>query len=294
MAGVLNMKKSVFYSITTVLLIQAAVYVILSLGSLIDIVSFMTSGSQPDLSYLSFMAILYDSKLDFVTSSWSVLLSFIAVITFLALAYIYEFQSDIGRIWLILAIATAFWFGGEFIWFYFTITTGVPETVTIADFSWLLGYPFFFIGLYLLNKQIGLKTDKVKFWIYTVIIGLFSVVVLYVLGTAIFVPDSVLSDNLVYYSYVLGDLIMLYLSGLIFIKFSSGAEIRRSYMILILSFLITAIADFTYDYTSYITSPQIYQTYSFDFADALYIVGYTLLAVGALTYYHLVSKALSD
>jgi len=288
------MKKSTFQLIVVVLLGQALIYVLLSVGSVLDLASYVTSGQQPVLSGLSFLAILKDPQYDFITSIWSVLLSGLAAIIFLVLSYIYEFKSETGRIWLILAIATAFWWGGETIWFYFTITTGVPETVTIADYVWLLGYPFYFLGLYLLNKKIGLETEKTKFFIYTAVIGIFSLIVLYVLGTAIFVPDSDMFSNLVYYGYVLGDLIMLYLAGLIFIKFSGGAEIRRSYMILILSFLITAIADFVYDFTSYVTSPPIYQTYSFDFADALYIVGYTLLAVGGLTYYYTVSKVLSD
>ena len=288
----LGMKKSVFYSIIGLLIIQAFIYTILSLGSVIDLITYASSGSQPDLTYLSVLAIPFNNDLSVVTSAWSVIISLSAVITFLALAYIYELKSDIGRIWFILAIATALWFGGEFIWFYLTITTGVPDQVTLADFSWLLGYPFYFLGLFLLNRQIGLPTGKRKFYLFTAILGIFSIIALYVLGVAIFTPDSALIDSLVYYAYVLGDLIMLYLAGLIFMKFSSGAEIRRSYMILILAFLITAIADFIFDFSYYVLG--IYQTYSFDIADAFYIIGYTLLTVGALTYYHLVSSALAD
>ena len=287
------MKTSIFYTITTILAIQALIYTILSLGSLIDTVTYLTSNQQPDLTSLSFLALIPNSNLNILTSAWSTILALAATLTFLILAYLYGFKSELGRIWLILAIATGLWFGGEFLWFYFVVANGeIPDGVTIADFSWLLGYPFYFFGLLLLNRQIGLSIKKNQLYLYSAVLGVFSVIVLYILGTNIYTQDSLLFDSTVYYSYVIGDLIMLYLAGLIFLKFSSGAEIRKPYMLLILAFLTTALADFLYDFTSYILG--IYQTYAFDFADSLYIIGYTLLTVGALTYYYLVSKVLSD
>ena len=288
------MNKSQFYLISGVLGLQALIYLVLSLGSVVDIITYLLSGVQSDLSYLSILALPSTTDLSNVTSIWSVTLSFLGAITFLILAYTYGFKTELGRIWVIFAIATFLYFGGESIWFYYVFTTGtIPNGVTLADVSWLSGYPFYIIGLLLLNRQIALSIKKSTFYIFTIIVGIISLVILYILGIAIYaVPDTSFIDSTVYYSYVIGDLLVLYLAVLIFLKFSGGGEIRRSYMLLILAFIANAAGDILYAFTSYILG--IYQTYAFDFADAMFIIGYTLLIIGPLTYYYLVSKVYGE
>ena len=267
---------------------------VLSLGSVVDIITYLLSGTQSDLSYLSILALPPTTDLSNITSLWSVILSFLGAITFLILAYTYGFKTELGRLWVIFSIASYLYFGGESIWFYYVFTTGTfPIEVTLADVSWLSGYPFYIIGLLLLNRQIALSIKTIIFFIFTIIMGLISLGILYILGTYIYaVPDTSFIDSTVYYSYVIGDLLVLYLAALIFLKFSSGGEIRRSYMLLILAFIANAAGDILYAYTSYILG--IYQTYAFDFTDAMFIIGYTLLIIGPLTYYYLVNKVLAE
>ncbi len=291
------MKSSYFKLLTAILLFQSLLYTILSLGSILDIISFLSTNQQPDLNVFQILAIKstsdLGSTLNNITSMWSVILAFAAVAAFIILAYMYDFTSTMGRIWLLFAIGTAFWFGGEFIWFYLVLTEGgIPDSISLADISWLLGYPVFIIGLFLLNKEINLainKNTKIGFYILWAI---FSSIILLVLGNAMFTPDAILLDSIVYYAYIIGDLIILLLVGLLVLKFSGGAEIRKSYFLLIVGFFATALGDIIYAITAYILA--IYQTYAFDFADALFIWGYTLLTVGAITYYYLVSKVLAD
>ena len=212
------MKDSLFRIIIGILLIQALIYTILSLGSTIDLFTFLTSGQQPDLNYLGFFAILSGSNLGTslgnYTAFWSVVLSFVGAVAFLVLSYLYDFTSKMGRIWVVFALGLFLWFGGEFMWFYFVLTTGtIPDGITIADVSWLLGYPAFFAGLILLNREIGLEIKKNVLYIFLIVIGLFSIVVLYFLGTAIFFTGSNLLDTTFYYLYFVVDLITIYLAG---------------------------------------------------------------------------------
>lgn len=291
------MKDSVFRIVIGILFVQALIYTLLSLGSTIDFFSYVISSNQPNLSFLGFFAILTNStlgsKLGTYTSLWSVVLSFIGAISFFFLAYIYDYTSKMGRIWVLFAIGTTFWFGGEFMWFYFVLTTGtIPDGITVADISWLLGYPAYFAGLILLNKELALEIKNNVLYSFLGILGFFSIIVLYFLGISLFVAGSPVLDNTIYYLYMVGDLIILLLAGLIFLKFSSGGEIRKSYFLLIIAFLVTAIADLLYAYNYDILG--IYETYAFDIVDVLYIWGYTLLIVGPLTYYQFVSKVLSD
>ena len=291
------MKSSYFKIITVLLLFQALVYTILSIGSILDIISFLSSNQQPDLNVFQLLAIQSSSdvgsSLNTVTSIWSVILSLAAVGAFISLAYMYDFTSNMGKIWLLFAVGTALWFGGEFIWFYLVLTEGsIPDSISLADISWLLGYPVYIIGLFLLNKEIDLNIKKNVRMIFYGFMAVFSATILLVLGNAMFTPDAPLLDSIVYYAYTVGDLIILLLVGLLVLKFSGGAEIRKSYLLLIVGFFAISLGDIIYAITAYIL--DIYQTYAFDFADALFIWGYTLLTVGALMYYHLVSKVLSE
>ena len=130
-------------------------------------------------------------------------------------------------------------------------------------------------------------------------VGQGSSVLLFILGPAMIegVEDSV--EIAVSLFYPIGDLTVQFFAGLIFLKFSEGAEIRRSYGLIIVSFIITAIGDILYAVAESLwwleaEEASIYGWYGFDLADSLFIWGYALLIIGGLTYYYLISKVLSE
>jgi hypothetical protein len=284
------MKSSSYYIISVFLLLQASLYSLLSLGSTIDFLTFVFTGEASDLSSLSILAVLYDPGIANITSLWSTILAFFAMLTFITLAYLYEFGSDLGRTWLILAIGIGLWTIGEFLWFFFVYTEGEAPYPSIADAAWIIGYPVLVFGLIFLNRHISLEVPNRSKIIFSVILFIIGIFILFTLGTSLFENDFIEATIGIFYP--LGDLFVLLFAGLIVLKFSGGAEIRKSYFILVLAFILTSIGDILYSFNELIYG--IYGAYAFDIADAFFIWGYTLLIVGALTYYHLVNKLTSN
>ena len=285
------MNKNIFKLIVGILVIQMLVYLILSLGSLLDFIFYTLNGVQEDFTYLGPLAIEYSDNLAPILSSWSFILALLATVTFFALAYLYDFGTDLGKTWIVIAIGIALWTGGELIWLYYVFIAGEAPYPGLADVSWILGYPVLVFGLVLLNRQIALEISKKALYIYTAVMVVFSSLLLMVLIPP-FTTDVEPLEAMVGLFYPIGDLFVLYFAGLIVLKFTADAEIRRSYILIVLSFIITSIGDIFYAFTASLQG--IYNYYAFDVADGLFIGGYTLLIVGGLAYYHLVSNVLAD
>ncbi|MHA2366184.1 MAG: hypothetical protein ACXAC7_19645, partial [Candidatus Hodarchaeales archaeon] len=159
-----------------------------------------------------------------------------------------------------------------------------------ADVIWILAFLPLIYGLYALNKQFQIEVNRILLLFFSLILLIIGVSVLVYLGPIV-IEDVETAEAVAGFAYPLFDMILLFFAGRFLFKLLlSGGQLNKAWFLIAISFVVDAFADSGYIYQEWVL--ETYGYFAFEFVDALFILSYVLLAIGAFTYYHMVSKAL--
>lgn len=242
--------------------------------SLLGIFFLISIGIYIFIPMESFTSTVLTDILPILAASFAVIAGFYAY-------KIYGWKSVQGKIWLLLTLGIFFWFLGEFTWFVYEIMLRIPNPFpSLADAAWLLGYPIIFLSLILLWRSTGIIPAKKIIFIF-IATALAAVVSSYFLLGPIATDIEIShTERFLDLAYPIGDLIIIF--GALIVPFVFGKGIlSRSWFIISLGFLASAVADTLF---SYLTWNEIYFTAGNIFistiTDSLWILGYLIIAFG--------------
>ncbi|MFW9991152.1 MAG: hypothetical protein ACFFD4_03750 [Candidatus Odinarchaeota archaeon] len=210
-------------------------------------------------------------------------------IIYILVAQKFNLETTSGKIWLLLGIGFVFWGIGDFLWAIFEIVLSTDNPfASFPDVAWMLGYPFFFAGLLWEFKIIDIEVEKRN----VVLLLLFDIAIALIVSFLVLIPiltytEEVipLFDLTIYLYYPIADLLIIFITGLIFLKFRGG-KIAWPWFIVVAGFFIMSIAD---TYFNWLTWQDLYGSYSI--FDVIYYLAYIVLIAGGLEMHKLLSKA---
>ena len=184
----------------------------------------------------------------------------LALAAALAVAYTalsaYGWKTLSGKIWFYIALGCLLWALGDIGWAVYELILGIETPYpSFADVIWLLAYPFFWFALvkeYRLLEAAPSKSASIIFlaifgalcwYIWSFVIGPMAE---YPIG-----PDFTFEQKFVSILYPSLDLVLIFFTGLIFIKFRRGARISPAWFFLLLAFLVSALADTWFMYLTW-------------------------------------------
>lgn len=124
----------------------------------------------------------------------------------------YQHKSPHGRALLFISMAMLLWFMGEVAFFWFQFIVDINPYPSIADISFLAGYPLLLVGL-----LTEIKTSKSTFKNTNQFIQLLITIIMIMLGLAVlyfgvflaYASGEPIVNNLVAMAYGVGDLILI-------------------------------------------------------------------------------------
>jgi hypothetical protein len=220
---------------------------------------------------------------------FSVLWSGLAIAFFFRNAALFGLKTPVGKVWLLLGIGLTTWFIGDLVYSLLEIFALDSEYPSPADYSYLLGYPFLILGILLQISQIK-STMEAKFkgiilLFIVVFLILGSIFILYPL--AILPTGSEFSSEEKFFSlyYPIGDFIIGTLIMILAYRFWGG-EFSKSWFILCLGFVWSAVYDLVFSYR---------ELYGFEnlgiITDHFYNAFYMIFVIGAAHLYATVKNA---
>ncbi|MEM0473146.1 MAG: hypothetical protein QXF88_00290 [Candidatus Aenigmatarchaeota archaeon] len=187
----------------------------------------------------------------------------------------YGFNSIQGKSLFFMFLGALSWFLGEATWFLYELNGIMSPNISIADFFWILGYPFFIIGLFNLFKISKSKITTTKI-VFSAAITLFITIFTYILIEFSY-KNITLVEEILILSYVFLDALLL-IKTFIVVSNIRKSEFFKPWSIILLSFSLILIADIIY-----YNIVEIYETG--EWIDLLWILSYLSLGYGF--YYHL-------
>lgn len=229
---------------------------------------------------------IYDQVGD-ITVSWVydvsiVVVAFLGAVLAMMLAQALERGEVLRTMWLMLGMGLILWGGGEAIWAVYDLLLEEPESVTLADFLWVIGYIPLFIALYLRFRTLRASPERGR------IIAVVLIAALLIALAAIYVFQPILADEelsslerIVYILYPVGDLIIGILALLVVFTLSGGA-LSRPWALIASGFLIVAVADLLYSYAEWQGTYQPEGTTNLisGLTDVPYYASYLLIVLG--------------
>lgn len=190
-----------------------------------------------------------------------------------------------GLVWLLLSLGIFLWLMGETLWLYLEAVTGEPPFPSAADYCWLLGYPVLFLAFYSEYRRLGVTLDMKKKWgafLLVIAAGLIMVwVLLYDIASS---PDVSSVEKFLDIAYPIGDLALFCVVLLVSLVYLGG-RLGRAWLIISLGFVLHSFADLAFSYL------QWEETYwSGHPIDLLWLLGYSVVFVGAYMYRHAYEK----
>ena len=231
-------RKTLYWLFAYVLLVIAAFYFRESLGRLNDMISIITPAITVYFGYKAYK--FFGSK------------------------------SLQGKSILLITICMGLFLFGDFYWILHD-----KEVISIADLLWLLGYPFFIVGIYL--GVIIIDPDFFKQRKNMLVTGLLLIVAAMYLK---FFPLSWNSEagfleNLVTYGYVIADVMLLFFTLLVvYVSYLiRSGKYFKFWVAVGIGNILFLVADSLYaiNYATYISG---------DFVDMIWILGYIAYAIG--------------
>jgi hypothetical protein len=205
-----------------------------------------------------------------------------AVLPVAAAGYTYLKVKERGKegvVWLLLCIGLLLWLGGETLWFYLeTVTQEVPYP-SMADVSWLLGYPVLFAAFYMeysrLDVDVGIKKKAGILGIVLLVLIVMTWVLLYPIA----VSDEVTNvEKFLDLAYPVGDLAILYVALLV-TSLYLGGRLGNAWLLICIGFILYVAADLTF---SYLNWEEIY--WSGNPLEVLWLIGDVIVFWGAAMY----------
>lgn len=183
------------------------------------------------------------------------------------------------RHWIFITAGLALWASAEFILLIHLVLLGEAPLFSLADFLWLMGYPFLLHGISgiarpisKLLRQAGLKSEKqVRSFIHILVLAL-AFVILAMRGPVILEKGV---SEIIMTLYVILDLSLLTLAFSVVAVFYPGSY-AFPLTLICASFAILAVSDLLY---------MIARTYELAPADLIYAFTYVTLTVGLYLYW---------
>jgi hypothetical protein len=237
------------------------------------------------LFFLIFLSVILIVKEDFLYRTFTDnLIIMISTAAFIASLFTFKelgFASKEGKVWFFLMLGCFVSAVAEIIWTYYEILLRVNPYPSLADIGYLSCYIFFIISFlmeYLIIKESLQKNIAVFPVLATILLG--AVMVYFVLIPIAVDPDYDLLSKIVGYSYLVGDMLLVFLSLLIFFSFR-GAKISSSWLMIATALMLWGITDMVFTYVDWV---GLYEGTYLVLTDIGYISSYIFLAFGA--YYH--------
>jgi hypothetical protein len=206
-----------------------------------------------------------------------IFLSFLAFISGIYAFKLHGFKSLQGKALLYLSIGIFFWFLGETTWGIYEIFLGIKSPfASLADVFWLIGYPFFLIGLYSLRRLSCSPIKKAKL-LFLILIAIFICsFMLYLAFPNLTSSELSIQEKFSTSGYVIGDMLIL-----VFLTFATTnllqAKTFKAYSLIIVAIMLMSLADIYY-----MNFSEVYEVGNL--IDLAWNLGYILLALGFL--YH--------
>lgn len=184
-----------------------------------------------------------------------------------------------GTVWLLLCMGLLLWLGGETLWFWLeTVTQEVPYP-SVADVSWILGYPLLFFAFFLeynrLDIDLGIKKKAGVCVLILLVLITMTWGLLYPIAVSYEVTAVEKILNLV---YPVGDVALLYV-GLLVTSVYLGGRLGRAWLLICIGFFVYAAADLAFSYLSW---EEIY--WSGNPLEILWLIGDIIVFWGAALY----------
>ena len=185
----------------------------------------------------------------------------------------------IDKKYLFILLSLVCWLTAEFLYGYYDGFLRIDAYPSFADWFYLIGYIFFILYLYLLNKSYKIELGFIISALVT-----FSLFVIYVLYVSIFIFEIYTFSNdvigfILLFSYPILDAFIILVAIAYYIRGRSISISKgHNYWILIASFgLLSFIADFIFGFNDLL---KIIDTTRF--FDLLYNVAYIVLGIGII------------
>ena len=199
------------------------------------------------------IGLLYSTRLGgrhngLLTNLVSLIPPFIAFVYAWRASRTYEHNNKHGKALLLMTFGLLLWFMGEFGLFLFQFVVDINPYPSIADISFLAGYPLIWAGLVMeirINKSSLKDFNQYIQFLIALIMGMLVLAVLYFGVFLAYAPGQPIMNNLVAMSYGLGDL-MLIAPTLYVLKMAvdyRGGKLFISWALIMIALLLNLLGD---------------------------------------------------
>ncbi|MBU7013237.1 MAG: hypothetical protein HXS52_08710 [Theionarchaea archaeon] len=186
-----------------------------------------------------------------------------------------------STVWMLLALGLLLYLGGETLWLYLEETLQEVPFPSVADVSWLAGYPVLFAALFLEYRRLDIDLGSAKKTGILALVLIASVIMIWTLLYSIAISDEIsTTEKFLDLTYPIGDMALLYAAFLLcFVYF--GGRLGRSWILISVGFILFSFADLAF---SYLTWEELY--WSGHPVDLLWLSGDIFIFVGCSLYRH--------
>ncbi|MCD6547272.1 MAG: hypothetical protein J7K22_01820 [Nanoarchaeota archaeon] len=220
--------------------------------------------------------VLSESDFYYISDAFFIIIPSIAAYLMYKVINLTKLSSSEGKVWLFLLIGMVLWLVGEAIWFYYETILDVYPFPSVADISFLLGYVFVLIGLFVEYNNV-VKQIANKKYLLPLFTLLLSFAILYkILIYPIAISDYEILSKIVSLGYPIFDLFLIF-GSLLFVECFRGAKLSKTWMLLLTGFALTAIADIVFSYLDWY---ELYESF-YILSDIPWLLGYAVIAIAA-------------
>jgi len=223
---------------------------------------------------------------EFLTYTNTVIIGWatVTVVCFALTLKSFSLKSKPGKVWLFFMLGLVTWLIGDIIFMYNQVIVPLPEELqfpSMADQFWTIGYLLIFIGIILQMRLATVKLTRKEIEVVLIVATITSVLALVFIilpVSELLIADPTTTMEYAFFSldYPILDLVLLPLAIVLALKYRGG-EFSKSWAIIGLGFLVTAIFDLLFTYFE-----NFGEGYLFLYTDHLYIGYYMILAIGAM------------
>ncbi len=235
-----------------------------------------------------------DYEAIFFSSFVLIIAAALGAIFSLYIGYLYTPSTATGKIWLLIGLGSLGDCLGEIFYTYYDLFTEEAPFPSIADVFYYLAYIPFILGLILEMRLLKINLPTIDKIVITI---LYIAVCVFVLVTVVIMPiaDIDLNNTQSRYEYFLTalypifDLVVILCVLIVFMKLRHG-KINTAWILLLLGYLLFTFGDIAFNWKElYGETPSL-----FEFYDYMFLLGYFLVFVSAITIISLMSKVFEE
>ena len=214
----------------------------------------------------------------------------LGAIFLLYLGFLYKISTLIGKVWLLLGVGMAAWAIAEAIYTYLEEFTSIPPFPSVADVFYIGAYLPLIAGLIIqmiiLQIKLPIRDKVIIAIIYTAICVFILVSVVVLPIQAVYpIPEEEIFDYALGASYPILDLILILSILVVFAKLRHG-KINLAWILLLVGFFVITVADIAFNWVEAFKVEEVL----FEFYDLLFLMGYVIILIGAISILSLTTK----